>query len=402
MSSQNGRAKNPIAFGFGLIPLFLLAFVPSPARANAPQSTTETPGTFRWIHANSDPQIWEQILEKFNEELTPDRTGPEKDPSDVYTYKFIQKVGLFNHSALVIVGHRPTKELTKDNEWNAAYSAFNFDLATGQKSTIEHADWLWQCKFVKLANFGPTPAPDVTFTYLTCTECEPDIMFSSFYYDAAKAAWQVRSWGNGKEIWWTTSVGLVTEVDIIGDGDLTFFDCVYGILDSQDPRFQNLAMRCKEFRETEPGKSKALDHTVLYSLSDGRFKGRELTNSSEIVELTQQICKPGVSSLLCRLPREGSITAGQKEVLRVLFPNAPPTVRALAAFRSLKPTMAMREIVSKCGMPDELGGSGLYTFSYRLEDGTYINISATGTDVPVFYANHLDADGRGSSLFAEK
>lgn len=402
MTSQNGRAKNPIAFGLRLIPLLLLAFVPSPAGANAPQSATETPGTFRWIHANSDPQIWEQILKKFNEELTPDRASPEKDPSDVYTYKFIQKVGVFNDSALVIVGHRPTKEVTKDKEWNVAYSAFNFDLVTGQKSTIEHAEWLWQWKFVKLVNFGPNTAPDVTFTYLTCTECEPDIMFSSFSYDAAKTAWQTRPWGNGKEIWWATNVGLVTEVDIIGDGDLTFFDCVYGILDSQDPRFQDLAMRCKEFRETEPGKSKVMDNTVLYSLSDGRFRARNVTDTSEIAALTRQICKPSLRSLLCRLPEEISITAGQKEMLRVLFPNALATVRDLAVFRSLKPATSMREVVSRCGMPDELGGSGLYTFTYHLKDGTYIYISAAGTDVPIFYANHLDADGRGSSLFAEK
>jgi len=386
----------------GVICLSLLALVPSSRRAGAPESATATSDNFHWIHPDSDPKLWEQILQKFNLELRPDEAVPEKSPIDVYRYKYVKRVGVFNHSALVIIGHRPAKEVTKDNEWNLAYSAFNFDLATGQKSNIEHAEWLWQWKFVKLAKFGPSLAPDVTFRYLSCTECEPDSMFSSFYYDASQSAWQMRPWGDGKDLWWTAKDGLVVELDIIGDSEITFFDCVYGILNSQDAGFQDLAMRCKEFTETASGESKVADNTVLYSLSGGQFRVRRVTESSEVLQLTQQMCKPGVKSFLCRLPGDISVAAVQKEILRTLFPKAPATVRDMANFRALKRTMTMSEIVNRCGVPDELGGSGVYVFTYHLSDGTFVNISATGTDTPILYANHLDAEGRGSDLVSVK
>ena len=381
---------------------FLSLFIPGAARATVLQTSTQTPNAFHWVHPASDPKLWEEILQKFNEELTPDQATPEKSGIDVYGYKYVQKVGAFDHSALVILGHRPAKEVSKDNEWNVYYSAFNLDLTTGRKSSIEHAEQLWQWKFVKLARFDPTSAPDVTFTYLSCTECEPDSMFSSFYYDAGKSAWQMRQWGDGKDLWWTASDGLVVELDLIGDGNLTFFDCVYGILNSQDPGFQNLAMRCKEFTETASGKSSVADNTVFYGISGGQFKARRVTDASEAVRLTEQVCKPSMKSFLCRLHGDSSVTAGQNEILKTVFPKAPVTARDLGDFRSLNPRMTMSEIVHRCGVPDELSGSGSYTFTYHLRDGSFVHITATGTDGRILYANHLDAKGYGTSLFAVK
>jgi hypothetical protein len=381
---------------------FVLLFVPGSMLATPPHTSAVTPEAFHWIQPASEPKLWEEILQKFNEELTPDQASPEKNGLDVYGYKYLQKVGTFGHSALVIVGHRPAKAVRKDSAWDVYYSAFNFDLATGQKSRIEHAEALWQWRFVKLARFGPSSAPDVTFTYLSCTECEPDSMFSSFYYDAEKPAWRMRPWGDGKDPWWTAGDGLVVELDLIGDGDLTFFDCVYGILASQDSGFQNLAMRCKEFTENAAGESKVADNTVIYGISDGQFKARRVTDTSEAVRLTQQVCKPSIRSFLCRLPADTSVTAGQTEILKTVFPNASVTARDLAAFRSLNRRMTMTEVVSRCGLPDELSGSGYYVFTYRLSDGSFVNLTAAGTDGRILYANHLDAKGQGDSQFSVK
>src|SRR5258708_33035418 len=147
----------------------------------------ETAGTFRWIHPSSAPQLWQQIESAFQDELAPDDARPGQDKLDVYRYKYLQKVGILNHSALVIVGRRPAKEVSKENAWDEYYSAFNFDLATRQKSTIEHAESMWKWKFLKLAKFGPSSVPDVTFTYLTCTECEPDVKLASLYYSEIKS-----------------------------------------------------------------------------------------------------------------------------------------------------------------------------------------------------------------------
>ena len=380
----------------------LWLFAPGSTRATIPQTSARTPEAFHWVQPASDPKLWEEILQKFNEELTPDQEAPAKSGIDVYGYKYLQKVGTFDHSALVIVGHRPTKEVSKDNAWNVYYSAFNLDLTTRRKSSIEHGEVLWQWRFVKLARFGPTSAPDVTFTYLSCTECEPDFMFSSFYYDEGKSAWQMRPWGDGKDLWWTARDGLVVELDLIGDGSLTFFDCVYGILNSQDAGFQNLAMRCKEFTETPSGESRVADNTVLYGISDGQFKARRVTDTSEAVRLTQQICKPSMKSFLCRLHADSSVTAGQNEILKTVFPKAPVTARDLADFRTLSLRMTMSEVVSMCGIPDELSGSGFYIFTYHLRDGSFVHITATGADGRILSANHLDAKGHGTSLFAVK
>jgi hypothetical protein len=381
---------------------FLSLFIPGPGQATVQQTSDKPPEAFHWLHPASDPKLWKEILQKFNEELTPDQATPEANGIDVYGYKYLQKVGIFDHSALVIVGHRPAKEVSKDNAWNVHYSAFNLDLTTGRKSSIEHAERLWQWKFVKLARFGPTSAPDVTFTYLSCTECEPDSMFSSFYYDGEKSAWQMRPWGDGKDLWWTASDGLVVELDIIGDGNLTFFDCVYGILNSQDAGFQNLAMRCKEFTEIASGESTVADNTVVYGISGGQFKARHVTDASEAVRLTQQICKPNMKSFLCRLKGDASVTAGQNEILKTVFPTAPVTARDLADFPSISRTMTMAEVANKCGLPDELSGSGYYTFTYHLRDGSFVHFTATGPEGRILDANHLDDKGYGMSLFAIK
>ena len=62
----------------------------------------------------------------------------------------------------------------------------------------------------------------------------------------------------------------------------------------------------------------------------------------------------------------------------------------------------MSEVVSRCGVPDELSGSGYYVFTYHLRDGSYVNLTAAGTDGRILYANPLDAKGESDSQFAVK
>lgn len=162
-----------------LVLLISLVFT-APSQANQLATNRRTASTFRWIHPSSDPQLWQQIESAFQDELAPDKAKPGQGNLDVYRYKYVQKVGILGDSALVIIGRRPAKEMTEENAWDEYYSAFNFDLTTKEKSSIEHANVMWKWKFKKLAKFGPSPVPDVTFTYLTCTECEPDVMFSSY------------------------------------------------------------------------------------------------------------------------------------------------------------------------------------------------------------------------------
>ena len=60
--------------------------------------------TFQWIHPNSNPELWQQIQSAFHDELAPDELEPGQDELDVYRYKYLQKVGVVNHSVLVILG----------------------------------------------------------------------------------------------------------------------------------------------------------------------------------------------------------------------------------------------------------------------------------------------------------
>lgn len=382
--------------------LSVLLFICVSTSAAGHESGGESASGFRWIHAVSDPQVWQQIQSAFQGELTPDQAKEGQDALDVYQYKYLQMVGILNHSALVIIGYRPTKELSKETSWDEYYSAFNFNLVTRQKSIIKHAEQMWKWKFHRLATFGPSRIPDVTFNYMTCTECEPDFMFASLHYDSASSEWQVRSWGDGQDIWWTAADGLVVDMDLIDKEDIISFDCAYGILESKMPGYQDLAIRCKEIRERDKGRAKIDDITLLYSSSSGQFKSTRITDESEIAGLTANVCRPKSESLLCKLPAYMTVTGGQNSALDEMFPNSPKTSRELADFRKLKATMSMTEIAHRCGEPDEVWGSGIAIFIYHLRDGTLVAIGATGATGPILGVNHIKANGKSSPLLPTK
>jgi hypothetical protein len=382
--------------------LLVLLLVFCASFADARESTPGTVNTFRWIHPNSDPQLWEQVLKSFGDELSPDEPSQGQDKLDVYRYKYIQKVGVLNHSALVIIGRRPAKEVSKDTAWDEYYSAFNFDFTTQEKSPIEHAEQMWKWKFHSTARFDPSSVPDVTFTYLTCTECEPELVFASLYYDATKFAWRVRSWGDGKDLWWTGDDGVIVDMDVNNGGDTLSFDCVYGVVDVNGDGFQDFVVRCKQITDTDKGRAKIEDSTVLYSLVHGQFERRRTTDDSEALALTGKICQPNSTHWLCKLPGHMTATSGQNDALDQMFPQAPRTSRDIKCFRNLNPSTTMSELVQRCGIPDELGGSGINIFIYHLDDGSLVGIGATGTTTPLMYANYTTTRGKSSDIIARK
>lgn len=367
-------------------------------KSTDPAASLDTADTFRWIHASSDPQLWQQLQLAFAGELTPDTPSPDRSEMDTYRYKYFQRVGVLGHSALVIIGERPAKEVTKGSEWDEYFSAYNFDLVTQKKAPIDHAEVMWDWKFRKLAKFGPSPVPDVTFTYYTCTECEPEIMFASLAYDPLKSIWQIRSWGDGNDPWWAAADGLVADMDLAAS-EILSHDCIYGILDLKEDGFQDLLIRCKEITPAEKGRAKVDDVTLLYSLTNGRFSPRRITDPSEFLGLTQKICKPTIHSWLCRLPGYMTATSGQNHALDQMFPNAAPAARDLAHFRSIKQSMSMNDVARECGIPDELGRSGLMIFIYHLDDESVVVIGATSATGPLLYANHISASGKSSEIF---
>jgi hypothetical protein len=96
-------------------------------------------------------------------------------------------------------------------------------------------------------------------------------------------------------------------MDANNGGDTLSFDCAYGIVDVDRDGFQDFVVRCKQITDTDKGRAKIEDSTVLYSLAHGQFKRRRITDDSEALALTGKICKPNSSHWLCKLP--GYMTA---------------------------------------------------------------------------------------------
>jgi hypothetical protein len=394
--TRTNLVRTSCELGFLILTLAVLS------SAKPVDNSADRANSFRWIHPGSDPQLWQQIQSAFRGELLPDEPKEGQGELDVYRYKYLLKVGVIDHSALVILGHRPTKEVSKGQEWDEYYSAFNFDLTTRRKSIIEHAERMWKWKFRTLATFGPFRVPDVTFTYLSCTECEPELVFASLQYDPTRSAWHVRSWGDETDIWWAATDGLVVSEDVNNGGDTMSFDCVYGVLSPKTTGFQDLAIRCKEVTYRDTGRAKINDFTLYYGLSGGKFERRLITDFSEAAAMNARICRPGSQSLLCKLPWYLTATSGQNAALDEMFPNAPKTSRDLANFLTLKRTMSMMDVVRRCGSPDEVGGSGIAIFVYHLNDGSLVAVGATGATEQLLYASHIETSGKASALIPAK
>lgn len=62
----------------------------------------------------------------------------------------------------------------------------------------------------------------------------------------------------------------------------------------------------------------------------------------------------------------------------------------------------MVEVVQRCGIPDELGGSGINIFIYHLDDDSIVAIAAAGTTTQLMYAKHITLIGKSSELIARK
>lgn len=131
--------------------------------------------------------------------------------------------------------------------------------------------------------------------------------------------------GDGKDLWWTGDDGVIVAMDVNNGGDILSFDCVYGIADVNEDGFQDFVVRCKQITDTDDGRAKTEDSTVVYSLLQGQFKRRRITDDPEALALTRRICQPNSTSWLCKLPGYMTATASQNYALDQMFPQAPQT-----------------------------------------------------------------------------
>ena len=81
------------------------------------------------------------------------------------------------------------------------------------------------------------------------------------------------------------------------------------------------------------------------------------------------------------------------------MPDAPATAREITPFLSTTRNMTMRDVVSRCGLPDEHQGSGIYIFIYHLNDGSTVAIG-TGDLNRLLYVQHINSSNETVDLLA--
>jgi hypothetical protein len=242
---------------------------------------------FRWLDPQQDSAEWAKINLSFQQELKPDVPTNVNGGPVAYKYKYVHRIGIFKTAAIVLVGHRETME----SKLGDYFSAFNYDTRTGSKSAIDDADVLWQWKFIKLARFQPLEAPDVSFRYVSCTECEEREFVASFQYNATLTRWTLRKWNFDK--------GLLVCETPEPDDEVVSFGCLDGIADWNADGFDDVAVWRREVTQSGKGKTKADSSTTVYSFKSGNLRSNTLSGTEEVTVQTE-LCRTSKGNKLCK------------------------------------------------------------------------------------------------------
>ncbi len=241
---------------------------------------------FHWLSPSKDAPLFERIQTAFADELKPD--DPEKvKPTVAQEYKWISRVGVFETSALVLIGERETRTSTYGNY----FVAFNYDLKSGEKTSLTPTNnGFMQWKFKKLVRFDSSRAPDIVFTHPSCTECEADYFLSSFCLDSANAKWKVRTWSDK-----STEV-LIGGDYTVGNEEDSKEDCLFKFADFNGDGIDDLAVRCLAI--TERGKILE-DTTTVYTIQHGQALVLTVTDRQQLATIHDQLCVDAKKSKLC-------------------------------------------------------------------------------------------------------
>jgi hypothetical protein len=267
-----------------LIAILMLAASHFAVGQNAHPSSTAF--QFHWLNSSKDATLFERIKTAFADELRPD--DPEKvKPVVAQEYKWISRVGVFETSALVLIGERETRTSTYGNY----FVAFNYDLKSGEKTSLTSFNkGFMKWKFKKLIRFDSARAPDIVFTHPSCRECEADYFLSSFRLDSTEAKWKVRTWSEkGTEI-------LVGSDYSVGAEENSKDDCLFKFADFNGDGFDDLAVRCLAI--TEQGKILE-DTTTIYTIQHGQPQVLTVKDRQQLATIRDQLCVDAKKSKLC-------------------------------------------------------------------------------------------------------
>jgi hypothetical protein len=265
-----------------LIAILMFAASSSAIGQNAQPSST----AFHWLNSSKDATLFEHIKTAFADELKPD--DPEKvKPVVAQEYKWISRVGVFETSALVLIGERETRTSTYGNY----FVAFNYDLKSGEKTSLTPPNkGFMQWRFKRLVRFDSSSAPDIVFTHPSCIACEADYLLSSFRLDSTEAKWKVRTWVENR-----TEIVIGSDYSVEAEEN-SKDDCLFKFADFNGDGFDDLAVRCLAI--TEQGKILE-DTTTIYSIQHGQPQVLTVKDPQQLATISDQLCVDAKKSKLC-------------------------------------------------------------------------------------------------------
>jgi len=264
--------------------LVIVVLVIAACRSAAAQNASPVSTTFHWLEAAKDATLFEQIRVAFAEELRPDDLEKVK-PVVAELYKRINRIGVFETSALVLIAERETPTST----YGDYFQVFSYDLKSGKKTPSEKGFMKW--RFKKLVRFESSKIPDIVFTYLSCTECEADFLLGSFRFDSTDATWKIRSWGEKDD------AILIGSDTVVGSEEGEYnYDCLFKFADFNGDGFDDLAVRCLAIGE----QGKILeDTTTIYTVQHGKPQVVAVKEPRQLATVRDKLCTDVKKSRLC-------------------------------------------------------------------------------------------------------
>jgi len=257
---------------------------------------------FEWLDVETSSPISADVSAAFLQELQPD--PPSSDPSvSVYPLKRIARLARCGDAVLVVIGKSSPER--KRQDWDRPFELYDFNLATKQKTAIM-ASWVfWLLQFGKLAHFEDSGVPDITFTSLSCKECEPLTMLSSVRFDPGLQKWELRKWPKDQDgiSLFDSSVGT--------DGSADQYETIYGIADFDGKGHDEIALWTHYREFGEKGEPLAPVTTLsLYSFPDGVAVETEVKGEEDVVRLKTRLCLMDPKNAACKKPSSRSKSGG--------------------------------------------------------------------------------------------
>jgi len=270
----------------------------------AEQNPAETPPPvkaackFEWLEVAKSSPMSADVSAAFEQELQPD--PPSSDPGvNAYPLKQIVRLARCGDAVLVVLGKGSPEK--KRQDWDRPFELYDFNLATKQKTAIMGGWVFWLLQFGKLAHFEDSDVPDITFTSLSCTECEPLTMLSSVRFDPGLHKWELRKWPKDQDgiSLFDSSVGT--------DGSADEYETIYGIADFDGKGRDEIALWTHYRELDEKGEPLAPVTTLsLYSFPDGVAVETEVKDEEDVVRLKTRLCRMDPKNAACKKPSSRS------------------------------------------------------------------------------------------------